>query len=191
VKQLVELHGGSVSAANRKRSTGAVFSVTLPLSGFDPSRAASFERAQPVSRSRSRVEGLEPAAALSGVRILVVEDDPDSREPLALLLAAHGAEVMAVESSARAMATFERQPPDVLISDIAIPDVDGYELLHRVRALPGERGGRVPAIALTAHARADDVSRAIESGYQVHIAKPYDGGHLVSVIGHLLQRVPA
>ncbi len=127
----------------------------------------------------------ERAATVENLKVLVVEDEPDARLLLTAILEGSGATVTAVASVSAAMEAFERFPPDLLVSDIGIPDEDGYELIRRVRALPAERGGRIPAIALTAYAREEDRMRALLAGYHIHIAKPINPAELVAVVSSL------
>jgi CheY-like chemotaxis protein len=128
--------------------------------------------------------GLGPATrgALAGIRIVVVDDDPDARDLLATVLAQRSAEVLAASSAGEAFALVQREHPDVLISDIAMPEEDGYMLVRRVRALPPEDGGRTPAIAVTAYAGHGDRRRALEAGFDVHYAKPIDIDALVACL---------
>jgi CheY-like chemotaxis protein len=134
--------------------------VTLPTH-ID---AIAADVAAPEQRAEFRV--------LQGLRILVVDDDDDARDVIADLLRQAGATVTTASSAADGFAALEREPPHVLISDIGMPGEDGYSLLARVRALPPERGGDVPAIALTAFARPEDVRNVLDAGFQLHIAKP-------------------
>ena len=133
----------------------------------------------------------EPSAradALLGLRVLVVEDEDDTRQMFARMLGAAGADVTAVGSAREAMREFERQPPDLLLSDIGMPETDGYWLIQAVRQLPPGAGGAVPAIAVTAFARGSDRSRALGAGYQMHLAKPVGQAELVGAIAGLAHR---
>jgi CheY-like chemotaxis protein len=123
--------------------------------------------------------------ALAGVRILLVDDEQDSREFLAILLGQHGAEVVAAGSAQEAFAAFEAISPDVVVSDIAMANEDGYQLVRRIRALPLARGGQVPAIALTAYARLEDERRSLSEGFQAHFTKPVDVTRIVQAVGAL------
>jgi CheY-like chemotaxis protein len=118
--------------------------------------------------------------SLSGVRILVVEDEPDTCDFLARFLAGYGAEVLTAQSATQALGRID--DVDIIVSDIGLPDVDGYELMHRVRQLPPDSGGATPAIALTAYARTEDRTRAFRAGYQAHLAKPIEPAELVATI---------
>jgi CheY-like chemotaxis protein len=121
------------------------------------------------------------------VHVLVVEDDADAREMLTGVLHQAGADVIAVGSASAALNVLHQQRADVLISDIGMPDEDGYALIHRVRALDAERGGAVPAIALTANARAEDRAHALAVGFQMHLAKPIDPGELTRTIAQTIR----
>lgn len=125
---------------------------------------------------------LDDAPSIEGFNILVVDDEADTRELLITLLEQYGARVTAVASVAEALERLEQLQPDVLLSDIGMPDEDGYSLIRRVRGLSREQGGQTPAIALTAYARTEDRIRALEAGFQTHIAKPLEPAELVAVI---------
>jgi CheY-like chemotaxis protein len=130
----------------------------------------------------------EVVQALGGSRLMVVDDEPDALEVLVLLLSGCGAEVRAVSSAAEALTAFDGWRADVLISDIGMPGEDGYDLIRRIRALPSGQGGETPAIALTAHARPEDLIQALAAGFQAHVAKPVDQTELVLVTAGLLRR---
>ena len=183
-RHLVELHGGTISAGSEGLSKGAVFTVDLPLAQErrDPARAE--ERRKEVERRRSRLG----AVRLDGVHVLLVEDDDDSRKLLGTMLKRYGARVTSTKSAAEALAVFEGELPDVLISDIGMPDQDGYELMRKLRALPSERGGKTPAIALTGYASRKDRERALSSGYQQHMAKPIEQVDMIKAIAALVGR---
>jgi hypothetical protein len=125
---------------------------------------------------------------LHDLRVLVVDDDPDSRDLLSLMLTNHGAEVMACASTAEALRTLDEWRPDVLVSDIGMPGEDGYELIKKVRARGMEGGGFIPAIAVTAYVRREDVHRAYMAGYQAHIAKPIEPVELAITVASLVGR---
>jgi signal transduction histidine kinase/CheY-like chemotaxis protein len=179
VRHVVELHGGSVDVASEGEGKGATFSVRLPL--VPTARAVA---ALPPAGTEVPASG----AILAGLRVLVVDDDLDSRELLAISLTRSGAEVRSASSTRAALAAIEEQPPDVLLSDIEMPGEDGYALIEKVRALPPERGGRVPAAALTAYARAEDRVIALQRGFQIHLAKPIDTAELAAVVASLAGR---
>ncbi|MDQ3685758.1 MAG: PAS domain S-box protein, partial [Acidobacteriota bacterium] len=176
VRHLVELHGGTVQAESRGEGQGATFTVRLPV-------MAVYEQHGVVDASAShghdRFEGLE------GLKVLVVDDDADTRELLKAVLGSRGVEVSAAGSAQEALELIERLRPAVLVSDIGMPGEDGYDLIRKVRALPAERGGRTPAVALTAYASAEDRARAFLAGYQVHIPKPIEPSELMGVVASL------
>jgi CheY-like chemotaxis protein len=138
--------------------------------------------------ARSRLPAFESFDRLDGLRVLVVDDEPDTRDMLKAGLGQCGAEVVAAASAAEALEAIEKSAPDLLISDIGMPDEDGYELMRRVRLLPAESGGRVPAIALTAYARVDDRMQALRAGYQMHVPKPVELAELAAVAASLVRR---
>ncbi len=215
VRHLVELHGGSVTAESPGRGKGATFTVELPLArvpleSSEEARStspdgdpAATKATQPVmsnglarssqkpsgktsSRTATRNSKLE-AARLKGVRILVVEDDPDARSLIHTFLELAGAKVTSVESAAEALLAFKNASPDVLVSDIAMPEEDGYVLLRQVRSLPPGQGGLTPAVALTGYATEKDRAKAFAAGYQAHIAKPIEPEELLDTIASLVR----
>src|SRR6185295_1981821 len=165
VRHLVELHGGSVSAENRAEGHGAIFEVALPVSSVLERETTPEEGARP-----ERTDG--NGHPLRGRHILLVEDDVDSRELIAMFLEGCGAVVSSVGSAAEAMAAFRARRPDLVLSDIAMPGQSGYDLIREIRAHPRESGGSVPAVALTAYAAEEDVKRARGAGFDAHMAKP-------------------
>jgi signal transduction histidine kinase/ActR/RegA family two-component response regulator len=178
VKSLVELHGGTVDAQSSGEAQGSTFFVRLPIA---PLQGQGVEQALPPQQ-------LHDSPALTGLRILVVDDEADARTLARRVLEERGAQVVTVSSAAEAMATVnDGRLPSVIVSDIGMPDEDGYDLIKRMRALPGD-AGRVPAIALTALARAEDRNRALSAGYQKHVSKPVDPAELVAVIASLVGR---
>jgi CheY-like chemotaxis protein len=179
VRHIIELHGGSVQAQSEGERQGATFTVELPTLSDTGTVAAATPHPG---------EGLAPPrlAPLTGVRLLVVDDDADARELLGMVLQEAGADVTTAGSASEALAAFERQRPDVLVSDIGMPDCDGYSMIRKVRSLEGERGARIPAIALTAFARAEDRGEALEAGFQAHLAKPIEPGELTTLIAQLI-----
>ena len=183
-RHLVELHGGTIRAVSLGLGNGATFTVDLPLAQErrDPARAE--ERRKEVERRRSR----SGAVRLDGVHVLLVEDDDDSRKLLGTMLKRNGARVTSTKSAAEALGVFQAELPDVMISDIGMPDQDGYELIRKLRALPPEKGGSTPAIALTGYASRKDRERALGSGYQQHMAKPIEQADLIKAIAALVGR---
>ena len=183
-RHLVELHGGTITAESEGLGRGSVFSVDLPLAEErrDPARAE--ERRREVARRHSR----SGVVRLDGVHVLLVEDDDDSRKLLGTMLKRYGARVTSSKSVAEALSMFDSEVPDVLISDIGMPDQDGYELIRKLRALPIEKGGDVPAIALTGYASRKDRERALDAGYQQHMAKPIEQADIITAIAALIGR---
>jgi PAS domain S-box-containing protein len=175
VRQLVEAHAGTITAESPGEGLGATFTVRLPLLNVEPEIKQTDDLPQ-------------QALDLTGIRVLAVDDDPDARELLTVLLAQYGAEVLTVTSAAEVLANLESFQPDVLVSDIGMPEVDGYSLIQQIRTLTPEKGGQIPAIALTAYARVDDHQRAISSGYQRHVTKPLDPEQLVQAVVALVHR---
>ena len=183
VKQLVELHGGSVSAASLGSGQGATFRVNLPLRPIrDPSAAPSN-----TSRGFARIE--TPEVSLAGVAVLVVDDEADARELVRMVLTGAGAVVHTAASADEAVALLRLERPDVIVSDIGMPHRDGYQLIREVRAMAPREGGRTPAIALTAFARSEDRTRAMLAGYQVHVSKPIEPQELIATIRSLAANV--
>jgi hypothetical protein len=129
-----------------------------------------------------------PSDALAGVRVLVVDDEPDARDLITTVLAQYSAQTSAAASAAAALETLDLWRPDALVIDIAMPGEDGYNLIRRIRALGPERGGHIPAIALTAYARAEDRARAIAAGYQKHVAKPVEPSQLAAIVADVAGR---
>jgi CheY-like chemotaxis protein len=184
VRYLVEMHGGSISASSEGAGRGATFTVRLPKASAakpqqQPEGLAEAETRQPMKQTKER----QP---LLGLRLLVVEDDPDTLDMLKFVFQENGAAVVTVASTNEALKALERSRPDVLVSDLAMPGKDGYELITQVRSLSPDRGGNVPAVALSAYTRPEDRSRALAAGFQVHVSKPVDLKCLVDVVGSLM-----
>jgi signal transduction histidine kinase/CheY-like chemotaxis protein len=188
VKRLVELHGGSVRVHSDGPGQGTTVRVTLPLTTMP---GVSEER----PKAAPRHGGARPPAVwadeLAGVTVVVVDDQRDARDLIVRVLGDAGARVLTAASADAALDLVENERPDVLISDIGMPDTDGYELLRRVRALGAERGGHVPAVALTAFVRADDRTRALRAGFLVHVPKPVEASELVATVAGLARRAEA
>ncbi|GAC1539535.1 MAG: hypothetical protein NVS2B9_06510 [Myxococcales bacterium] len=184
VRHLVELHGGTVEAKSDGPERGATFRVLLPLAAARDERPEG-RAAHPATSGR--VADLRAAPSLAGVRVLVAEDAPDAREMIAVALETRGADVVLTAAGAEALARLRRERFDVLVSDIGMPDMDGYALIREVRKLP-DAGGRVRAVALTAYARSEDRTRALVEGFDVHLPKPVEPAELVAVIAALVRR---
>jgi PAS domain S-box-containing protein len=181
VKQLVELHGGSITAKSAGEGHGATFIVTLPLSPVLPAESRVHPTA---SKARSLEFG---QVDLRGVKVLVVDDEPDARTLIRRVLTECGAEVIAAESASHGLEQLLSNRPHVVVSDIGMPVKDGYQFIREVRNLDEAKGGRTPAIALTAFARSEDRMRAMLAGYQVHVAKPIEPQELAVTV-HTLSR---
>jgi CheY-like chemotaxis protein len=194
VRHLVELHGGSVRAESPGKGCGATFTVELPLAPALQTGTKDFK--QIVLRDGSERVGLGPlepdkpkkqTIRLDGLHVLVVEDDADARSLISMMLERCGASAVLASSATEALQAIETAKPDVVVSDIGMPDQDGYALIRKVRGLPAESGGLIPAIALTGYATGKDRTRALEAGYQAHIAKPIEQAELVAAIASVLK----
>jgi signal transduction histidine kinase/ActR/RegA family two-component response regulator len=188
VEQLVALHGGTVRADSEGEGKGAEFTVCLPVIAlqFEDTKVKPPKPTSGIARKApGDVASGEHEKILDGVRALLVEDDPDARSLMEMLMREEGADVRAVSTSREALVALQEWGPDVLVSDIGLPDEDGYQLLSKVRSLPIERGGSVPAIALTAFASAQDNRRAMMAGYQVHMPKPFEPERLLRIVAEL------
>jgi PAS domain S-box-containing protein len=183
VKHLVELHGGSIRVDSAGLGKGATFTVQLPLAGV---RRQEGRNDHPGTAAPAAVD--LKTIDLSGIKVLVVDDQPDARELIARVLLECRAEVFVADCALEALRLLQLERPDVLVSDIGMPDVDGYELLRRVRALGAEQGGRTPAIALTAFARSEDRTRALQHGFQVHVSKPVEPSELIVTVASVAGR---
>jgi signal transduction histidine kinase/ActR/RegA family two-component response regulator len=183
VRNLVELHGGSVAAGNRSVATGALFVVRLPrMSVRPPQHLLAGEGRHP---DAERPVSLAAAPNLHGIRVLVVDDELDSREITVAVLARCGADVSSVGSADEAVPVLKRSRPHVILSDIEMPDEDGYSLMRRIRQLPVDEGGMTPAAALTAYASTEDRMRALGAGFQMHVPKPVQPAELAAVVASL------
>ncbi|MBL1198917.1 MAG: PAS domain-containing protein [Nostoc sp. GBBB01] len=172
VRHLVELHGGTVQVQSAGENCGATFTVRLPLIQQPP-------------ESQQDINPSEPSSNLNDVTILVVDDDADTREFIVFLLEEYGASVTAVPSANEALAALKQSLPDVLLSDIGMPDVDGCMFMRELRKLPPQQGGQIPAIALTAYAGEVNAKQVLAAGYNKHIAKPVEPAELIDAIASL------
>ena len=182
VRQLAELHGGLVRVESAGEGRGATFSVDLPL--LAPSEPAQAPVTTPP------VPAPVATGALAGARILLVDDDADARDMLGLVLRQHGARVSEAASAEDAVAAFRAEVPDVLVSDIGLPDTDGYGLIRELRALTVPHAQETVAVALTGWARSEDRSAALEAGFQAHVVKPVDPRELVALLARLVHGAP-
>lgn len=182
VRHLVELHGGAVRVESPGEAQGSTFIVSLPLMAV----RLPLSDAENLPSAGGEVP-LSCGTGLNGLRILVVDDDADTREILVKILETCGAEVMAVSSASEAIAALEELKPDVLVSDIGLPQQDGYALIRSVRLLETEQG-KIPAVALTAYARGEDREAALSAGFQSHLAKPVEPSELVAVVISVARR---
>jgi len=182
VKHLVDLHGGRIHAESEGEGKGARFTVLLPAGAV-----AAMPDAEAELASKELVSAGSDCEALQGMRILVVEDEKDTLDFLRRFLVSRGAEVVEATSAAEALELLPAARVNVLVSDIGLPDVDGYELLREIRRMDANASGGVPAIALTAYARAEDRLLAFRAGYQAHVAKPVDPGQLAATLVDLVK----
>jgi PAS domain S-box-containing protein len=183
VKNLVEFHGGRVRAESDGDGRGATFTVAIPLAAPPDLRAEALEP-MPADASTADI-------SLANVRVLVVEDDHDAAEFVRNLLAMYGAEVRVAMSAHEALERLADARPDILISDIGLPEMDGYQLIERIRHKPPAEGGGILAVALTAFARTEDRTRALRAGYQAHLAKPVESTELIATVASFAELVSA
>jgi signal transduction histidine kinase/CheY-like chemotaxis protein len=179
VRHLVELHGGTVSAESDGVGKGATFSASFPL---------LTDRTEPIAVMHNGDIHAGEFHSLDGLRVLLVDDESETREIISTVVERTGAEVKSCTSAREALSTLVEWRPHVILSDIAMPDEDGYSFINRVRALPQDEGGNTPAAALTAYAREEDRKQVLAAGYQMHIAKPIGAGQLVHMIAKLAGR---
>ena len=185
VRHVVEMHGGTVAASSPGKGQGATFKVRFPIASPDGLLQPEKRPPGPPSKQTTQSDQWDDRQSLSGVRVLVVDDDLDTLEILKVILQNRGAEVITASSAGDALKALEHSLPDALVSDLAMPEHNGYELIERIRQRGPERGGNIPAIALTAYARVEDRVRALKAGFQMYVPKPVDPNELVAVVANL------
>jgi PAS domain S-box-containing protein len=189
VRHIVELHGGTVRAESAGAGTGATFAMTLPLmetgQGLDVGEGEAYQHVETLSTQGGP---LDCPPALDGLHVLVADDEVDTLDLLRAVFEGCGARVTAASTAAAALSALKEGRPDVLVSDIGMPDEDGYELIRKVRRLKPEEGGRTPAVALTAYAREEDRRKAVRAGFQTHLSKPAAPDELAEVVASLAGR---
>jgi len=185
VRHLVELHGGRVRAESAGEGKGATFIVRLPR------RLLKEDLPEPSWMLRRDSQSDDAISVqLNGVNVLFVDDQADARELVKELLELHGAKVTSVETAEQALEAMQREHFHVLLSDIGLPMIDGYELIRQIRRLPPEQGGRIPAVAVTGFARSEDSQRALAEGFQNHLSKPIEPNELVDLVATLSTAQP-
>ena len=184
VRHLVALHGGTVRAESAGEGHGATFTVSLPALGAE---ASALDQVSPIAEATPVGDD---ALTLTGLRVLVVDDDADARALFSTVLEERDARAIAVATAAEALVALARFKPDVLVSDIAMPEASGYVLIRKIRQLAPERGGTTPALAVTAYAGLDDVELALSAGFQAHLPKPVHPVDLVRAVSELARRAP-
>jgi len=180
-KAIVELHGGNITAFSEGEGKGSTFTVSIPVMPVSK-QSASIERVHP--RAWTEIS-LECPPEISGLKVLVVDDDADTCELIRFVLEQCGGVVTTVADAESAMEAFHATRPAIMISDIGLPEVDGYELLRRIREDERQTGRKTPAVALTAFARIEDRVKALAAGYQMHVAKPVEPGELLTIVASL------
>jgi PAS domain S-box-containing protein len=185
VRHLVELHGGQVHAASLGRNQGSTFTVELPLMAVQAESSGQVHASLPAAEN---LAAFDIDRILDGLRVLVVDDEADARELIKTILEQRGAEVTSVPSALEGLEALPRFQPDVIISDIEMPNEDGYALIKKIRELDPKEGGRTPAAALTAYARTEDRMRALLAGFQIHMPKPIEPAELIAVVANLAGR---
>ena len=183
VKQLVELHGGHIRATSAGEGLGATFIVSLPMAAVQGDE----KREHPTSRYYSALECED--IKLDDLRVLVIDDEPDARELIRRVLSQCNAQVITAASAEEGLRILQAERPNVIVSDVGMPEKDGYQFIREVRSLSASDGGRTPAIALTAFARSEDRTRAMRAGYQMHISKPIEPQELIATVGSLAAQI--
>jgi CheY-like chemotaxis protein len=184
VRHIVELHGGEIVAASQGSGRGASFTVKLPLLGMGEGTGGPLQRHPRASDGLANVM----LGRLDKIKVLLVDDEPNANEAVQALLDSCGAEVRVAGSAAQALQMLDVWRPDVLISDIAMPEEDGYVLIKKIRARTARQSGDIPAAALTAYAKTDDRVSILAAGFQMYLSKPADPGELIAVVASLAAR---
>jgi CheY-like chemotaxis protein len=191
VRHIVDMHGGTVEAESRGEGQGTTFTIKLPLIATRsvdalPNQSGVEERVHPTT---SKNADFACPSELKGLHVLVVDDDEDARRLIKTVLESCDAQVSTAMNAFDALQTLQASVPDVLVSDLGMPGEDGYSLIRKVRALPPDQGGLIPAAALTAYARVEDRLKVLRSGFQIHLPKPIEPAELVAVVANLAKRV--
>jgi PAS domain S-box-containing protein len=189
-RHIVELHGGTIQAQSRGIGQGATFTVKLPFGTDDDAEGTEVSKIPQIKSSVPSKDAvlLDNPLKLDGLRVLVVDDEADTLQWITVVLTGCGASVYGVSSTSKALLALEQLRPDVLVSDVGMPDEDGYALMRKIRELePDMGGGRIPAVALTGYARVEDYKEALAAGFQLHVAKPVRATELIAVVASLGQ----
>jgi CheY-like chemotaxis protein len=182
----VELHQGVVEVDSEGTKLGATFTIVLPIAAHDSPVAGN--NGETILYQNADLENFSAPELLNGIRVLVVDDEPDSRDLLATILTRCGSDVRCSESAAEAMKAFKEWNPDLLVSDIGMPNEDGYSLIRKVRKLKSRRARKIPAVALTAYATDEDRLEALSAGFQIHVAKPIEPENFITSLAAVLDR---
>jgi CheY-like chemotaxis protein len=184
VRHLVTLHEGDVAVQSEGHQLGSTFKISLPIARPAMLKTSLHDATRAAANGSAKLDD----NVLHGVKILVVDDEPDSRELVATILKRSGGEVRCSQSAADALQTFKEWQPDLLISDLAMPDEDGYTLLKKLRRLKSKRAKEIPAVALSAYASDEDRALSLSKGFQMHLPKPIEPEHLVTSVASALGR---
>jgi PAS domain S-box-containing protein len=184
-RHIVELHGGTIRAESEGEDKGATFTVSLPVSiGMNAEKPVAPEKTEQTFAADENGSPADSESRLDGLRVLIVDDERDARDLLIAVLSRQGANVAAAASVAEAFEKLQTEKPDLIISDIEMPDEDGFSLIKKLRAFNQTQTRKIPAIALTAHARPSERLKILSAGYQIHLAKPVDTAELIAVIAN-------
>jgi CheY-like chemotaxis protein/anti-sigma regulatory factor (Ser/Thr protein kinase) len=189
VRHLVEMHGGTVSVESGGEGQGSIFTVNLPLISVNATGGFVLDKnTESTSSANNRNVEFDFAAELEGLHILVVDDEADGRMLAKTVLEKCGAKVTVVDSAASGLEALKTLRPEILISDLGMPGEDSYTMIKKIRALPAEQGGQIPAAALTAYAGVEDRMRVLRAGFQIHLPKPVEPAELIAVVANLSGR---